>query len=187
MSETWERLKPTIERLRTTRNCTVAEAQLALIEACSQGEIRTIWLGYYDPPCPLISKMDWIGADIDLYNDRIVKADGKRMAYVGFSRDDLEGWLTLSAPAETPSALPQAEATRQVEKSSGDELALLTTAKGRAQWAIAEIRKDPSVDVDKMSSTVLTDKVCKLLKSRGVTVADLPSQSTVERADRRRP
>src|SRR5215831_13261410 len=74
--EAWERLRPTIERIVMKRRCTVAEAQMALIEACAQGRIRALWLGYYDPPCPLIPKMDWIGADIDLNNDRVIKANG---------------------------------------------------------------------------------------------------------------
>ena len=83
--------------------------------------------------------------------------------------------------------VPLAEPPQQVEKTSSDELAPLTSPKGRAQRAIAQIRKDPSLDVDKMSATVLTLKVCALLKSQGVIAADMPSQSTVERADNRRP
>src|SRR5215831_4067190 len=57
--EAWERLRPTIERIVMKRRCTVAEAQMALIEACAQGRIRALWLGYYDPPCPLSRR--WIG------------------------------------------------------------------------------------------------------------------------------
>jgi hypothetical protein len=83
--------------------------------------------------------------------------------------------------------VPLAESPQQVEKTSSDELAPPTSPKGRAQRAIAQIRKDPSLDVDKMSAPVLTLKVCELLKSQRVTAADMPSQSTVERADKRRP
>jgi hypothetical protein len=115
--ETWERLRPTIERIVMYRRCTVAAAQMALIEACAQGRIRALWLGYYDSPCPLIPKMDWIGADIDLHNDRVIKANGERMAYVGFSRDDLEGWLVSSdLPGRPPvraDELPRRPASKE--------------------------------------------------------------------------
>jgi hypothetical protein len=90
MTEVWLLLRPTIERIAAVQRCTVAEAQLRLIDACASGKIRARWLGYYEQTCPPIPKTDWIGADIDLDSDRIVKADGNRMAYVGFSRDDLE-------------------------------------------------------------------------------------------------
>jgi hypothetical protein len=73
------------------------------------------------------------------------------------------------------------------EESNGTPvLAPPTSPMGRAQRAIEEIRKDPSVNVDMMSSPALHQKVCRILKDQQVLEADLPSLSTVERADGRR-
>jgi hypothetical protein len=69
-----------------------------LISACAEGLVRARWTLHYLGAAPAIHKRDWIGADIDWANHRIVKADGSGMYGVDFSEDDLKAWATGRRP-----------------------------------------------------------------------------------------
>ena len=73
-----------------------------LITICAEGIVRSRWTGHHSKTQPAIHKRDWIGADIDwsCASGRIEKADGRRMADVDFSEDDLDDWAkSLSTDA----------------------------------------------------------------------------------------
>jgi hypothetical protein len=148
---------------------------MALIEACAQGRIRALWLGYYDPPCPLIPKMDWIGADIDLNNDRVIKANGECMAYVGFSRDDLEGWLASSDLPGIPLGSPPTESPQRKNPTDG-----MIRAK------IREVYSEEKAAGRRVPNINQTPKlVRKKLNADGYVTSDKNIKKIADEADRR--
>jgi hypothetical protein len=89
----------------------------ALVSICAEGLVRARWTRHYSGAAPAIPKRDWIGADIDWANYRIVKADGAGMAGVDFSEDDLRAWATSHRPAAAP-----ASALKRHVRYPGDDL-----------------------------------------------------------------
>jgi hypothetical protein len=75
--------------------------------------VRARWAQHYSGERPAIHRGDWIGADIDWANFRIVKADGSGMAGVDFSEDDLVGWSARQMRADPSSPLGKEEAARR--------------------------------------------------------------------------
>ena len=106
--ERWISLAVTIGLIRSALKCSVAAAQNALISACAAGEIRSCHGAHYERQRPLLRKGDWIGADIELANDRflkalgndlVVKAERVGMKGVEFSEADLNAWIAGESAA----------------------------------------------------------------------------------------
>jgi hypothetical protein len=106
--ECWISLADAVERIRTGFKCAVGAAQNALISASEAGDVRSRHGAHFEKQCPPLSKSDWIGADIELANDRIVKALGNDpvvkaervgMKGVEFSEGDLAAWIAGEAAA----------------------------------------------------------------------------------------
>jgi hypothetical protein len=107
--ERWIPLVVTIDRIMAALKCAVAAAQNALISACAAGEIRSRHGAHHERQCPPLHKSDWIGADIELANDRVVKALGNHpiikaervgMKGVEFSEADLDAWIVGESTAQ---------------------------------------------------------------------------------------
>jgi hypothetical protein len=90
--EKWVSLPQAVAIVKAAAGLSQGSAQRTLIAICESGDVRTRWTGHYSKTYPPIHKRDWIGADIDWANFRVVKADGAGMAGVDFSEDDLRGW-----------------------------------------------------------------------------------------------
>lgn len=86
-----------------------------LISICADGIVRARWTAHHSKTQPAIHRRDWIGADIDWANFRVVKAEGSGMAGVDFSEDDLNGWATKQKliPAEPSSPVGKEAAARR--------------------------------------------------------------------------
>jgi hypothetical protein len=106
--ERWISLADAVERIRTGSKCAVGAAQNALISACEAGDVRSRHGAHFEKQCPALSKSDWTGADIDLANDRVIKALGNNpvvkaervgLKGVEFSEGDLEAWIAGEAAA----------------------------------------------------------------------------------------
>jgi hypothetical protein len=107
--ERWISLAVTIDRIMAALKCAVAAAQNVLISACAAGEIRSRHGAHHERQCPPLHKSDWIGADIELANDRVVKALGNHpiikaervgMKGVEFSEADLDAWIAGESTAQ---------------------------------------------------------------------------------------
>ena len=106
--EQWISLADAIERIRTGFKYSVTGAQNALISACEAGDVRSRHGAHFEKQCPPLSKSDWTGADIELANDRVVKALGNHpvvkaervgMKGVEFNEGDLAAWIAGEAAA----------------------------------------------------------------------------------------
>jgi hypothetical protein len=91
--ENWVSLARAVEIVKAAIGSSQGPAQRRLIAICESGDVRARWSGYYLKTRPAIHKRDWIGADIDWANFRVVKADGAGMAGVDFSEEDLNAWV----------------------------------------------------------------------------------------------
>jgi hypothetical protein len=91
--ENWVSLPQAVAIVKAAAGLSQGPAQRTLIAICESGDVRARWTGHYLKTRPPIHRRDWIGADIDWANFRVVKADGAGMAGVDFSEDDLIGWL----------------------------------------------------------------------------------------------
>jgi hypothetical protein len=107
--ERWISLAVTIDRIMAALKCAVAVAQNALISASAAGEIRSRHGAHHERQCPPLHKSDWTGADIELANDRVVKALGNHpiikaervgMKGVEFSEADLDAWIAGESTAQ---------------------------------------------------------------------------------------
>jgi hypothetical protein len=69
-----------------------------LISICAQGLVRARWTAHASGARPAIHKREWIGADIDWSgpSGTVVKADGRRMAGVDLSEEDLKAWAAAT-------------------------------------------------------------------------------------------
>jgi hypothetical protein len=117
MFEHWVSLKGTVDFVKTVTGSSLGPACQTLISICETGEVRARWTQHYSGERPAIHRGDWIGADIDWANFRIVKADGSGMAGVDFSEDDLNHWA--SKISETGSANMEPKVGMPNEKHPG--------------------------------------------------------------------
>jgi hypothetical protein len=106
--ELWISLAAAIGLVRTGFKCSVAAAQTALISACAAGEVRSCHGAHYERQRPPLHKRDWIDADIELANDRVLKALGNDLVVkaervgmkgVEFSEADLDAWIAGESAA----------------------------------------------------------------------------------------
>jgi hypothetical protein len=120
--EKWVSLPQAVAIVRAATGLSQGSAQRTLIAICESGDIRTRWTGHYSKTYPPIHKRDWVGADIDWANFRVVKADGAGMAGVDFSEEDLRAWAAVTATgmaSERPDVVhPQATARQTAEEAA---------------------------------------------------------------------
>jgi hypothetical protein len=110
--ENWISLPQAVAIVKGAIGVSQGPAQQKLIAICESGDVRARWSDHYLKTRPAIHKRDWIGADIDWANFRVVKADGAGMAGVEFSEDDLNGWAAKNVAVN----LPNTERQRPVPK-----------------------------------------------------------------------
>jgi hypothetical protein len=120
MIESWVSLARTIDFIRTVTGSSQGPACQTLISICESGDVRARWTDHYMKTLPAIHKRDWIGADIDWANFRVVKADGAGMAGVDFSEDDLNNWASKCSVKETAAA-PYANNTKRKPRAVAQE------------------------------------------------------------------
>ena len=120
--EKWASLPQAVAIVKVAIGSSQGPAQRRLIAICESGDVRARWTGHHSKSLPAIHKRDWIGADIDWANFRIVKANGAGMADVDFSEDDLNSWvksLSIDADKATNNEAEQVGETSVVPKPSG--------------------------------------------------------------------
>jgi hypothetical protein len=114
--ENWVSLPQAVAIVKAAAGIPQGPAQRTLIAICESGDVRSRWTGHYLKTQPAIHRQDWIGADIDWANFRVVKANGAGMAEVDFSDADLNAWAaSQKQPAATSSSpvLGKGEAARR--------------------------------------------------------------------------
>jgi hypothetical protein len=107
--ENWISLPQAVAIVKTAIGMSQGPTQQKLIAICESGDVRARWSGHHMKARPPIHKRDWVGADIDWANFRVVKADGTGMAGVDFSEEDLKTWIAQQ------SMMPQSEIGRATE------------------------------------------------------------------------
>jgi hypothetical protein len=120
--ENWVSLPQAVAIVKAAAGSSQGPAQRTLIAICESGGVRARWTGHYSKTRPAIHKRDWIGADIDWANFRVVKADGAGMADVDFSEDDLRSSvrsLSIDAIKVANAESEEADETPVVSKPSG--------------------------------------------------------------------
>jgi hypothetical protein len=125
MIEKWLSLERTVDFVKTVTVSSLGPACQTLISICESGSVRARWTDHYMKTLPAIHKRDWIGADIDWKNFRVVKADGAGMAGVDFSEDDLNTWaskISAKKPAiETAAPAPCADGGKRKLRAVAQE------------------------------------------------------------------
>jgi hypothetical protein len=130
MIENWVSLPRTIDFVKTETGSSIGPARQTLISICESGEVRARWAAHVSGALPAIHKRDWIGADIDWKNFRVVKADGAGMAGVDFSEDDLNSWAarnsakTATTETEAPAACAKKNGAKRPRKRGAAEEAV---------------------------------------------------------------
>jgi len=97
--EKWVSLAQAVAIVKAAAGLSQGPAQRTLIAICESGDVRAQWTDHYLRGRPAIHKRDWIGADIDWANFRVVKADRAGMLGVDFSEEDLSAWAALQPPS----------------------------------------------------------------------------------------
>jgi hypothetical protein len=171
--ERWTSLAVTIDRIMAALTCAVAAAQNALISACAAGEIRSRHGAHHERQCPPLHKSDWIGADIELANDRVVRALGNHpyvkaervgMKGVEFSEADLDAWISGESAAQPPGS----RARRFTPRSARDFVSEYLTC--NPDGTLDGVR-DAAQKADYVGNRDLIDKEYRLQKSaRGDSV-----------------
>ena len=100
--ENWVSLPLAVAIVKAAIGSSQGPAQRRLIASCESGDVRARWTAHHSRTQPPIHRRDWIGADIDWANFRIVKADGAGMAGVDFSEDDLNAWVAAQGASKSP-------------------------------------------------------------------------------------
>jgi hypothetical protein len=125
MDTGWQRLGSTIDRIQSAYKISATKARLRLIEACAAGEVRARWFGEHYGRKPAIPRNDWIGADIDLTTERVIKANSESMGLVEFAIADLKDWLgagDLVMPSPSARETAEEACLRFIRESQADKL-----------------------------------------------------------------
>lgn len=99
MSRSGISISGAIDALAKARAVSLGRAKVDIIGACSAGLIQARWRGHYAGLSPVINRQQWSGADVDLDQGIVLRADGTRMALVDLDRSDFDLWLKRVAPA----------------------------------------------------------------------------------------
>jgi len=109
MSDYFISIESTVAFVKKVTGAALGPACQTLISICESGAVRSRWSAHHSQTWPAIPKQDWIGADIDWQGYRVRKADGRYMAGVSFSEDDLNAWAASRASVATPIDLAPSE------------------------------------------------------------------------------
>jgi hypothetical protein len=148
MIENWVSIERTVDFVKTVTGSSLGPTCQTLISICESGEVRARWAAHVSRTLPAIHKRDWIGADIDLANFRVVKANGAGMAGVDFSEDDLNTWASRNN-AKT--------ATTEIEAAPGQPRRL--NKKSRSDYVAAYIKDDVKPTIDGVGLLAIQDGI----------------------------
>jgi hypothetical protein len=120
VQENWVSLVRAVTTVKAATGSSQGPAQRTLTAICESGDVRARWTGHYLKRRPAIHKREWIGADIDMENSRVIKADGAGMAEVEFSDEDLRHWAkSVSSGANEPDQVDQIGNVSDVSRPAG--------------------------------------------------------------------
>lgn len=119
--ESWISLEGAVATVHAVIGGAPGPVYQALISICSEGLVRARWTRHHSGTAPAIPRHDWIGASVDWVNCRIIKADGRGMAGVDFSEDDLRAWAASRQPGGAPASAPKRHARYPGDDRLADE------------------------------------------------------------------